>query len=98
MPKLGMWIHKSTCDRVDFIASLLETSRSEVVQRLLDDALANEQEYEVWEDLKDYEKEFEEALEKARKEAESGEEGESEEEEEEQGESEDDEILESEGD
>lgn len=89
MGKITIYIHRSIQDWCDWLSTLFDTSRSEIIEDMIRYVKDNDLEEEVW-------KNYAEVLEEAEAEAETESEEESESESEEEGESEEKEDLEEE--
>lgn len=65
MPKTSIFLHRSVFDWCDFIATVLDTSRSEIIEDMVKHVRDNDLEEEVWEDYADALESYTEAMEEA---------------------------------
>ena len=49
MPQVSVFLHKSVQDNLDFLATLLDLSRSETVETMLRHVMENDLESDIWE-------------------------------------------------
>jgi len=80
MPKTSIFLHKSTMEYADLIATVVDTSRSEIISDMIRYIKENVDEGDIWEDYDKKLKAYVEALEEEESESESEEEEEEEEE------------------
>jgi len=65
MPQKSVYLHKSVDDQVEFLAELLELSRSETIEDIIRHVLDNDMEKDVWEGYEEALDEFESAIEES---------------------------------
>lgn len=74
MGNTTIYLHKTVLENVDFLAELLELSRSETIETMIRHILDNDLEQEIWEGYKEAMEDLENAIEEAEEEGESGDE------------------------
>lgn len=85
MPKTSIFLHKSTMDYADLVATVVDTSRSEIISDCIRYIKENVDEEKIWDDYDDKLEAYERLLRETREESESeSEEDEDEEEDEEE--------------
>ena len=71
MGQVSVYLHKSVQDYADYVSTVLDTSRSEVIELMIRHVQEKELEEDIWEDYAEVEKAYLEAAEEAEEEGES---------------------------